>query len=606
MNSEPFQIAIDGPTASGKGTVARLLAQQFGLISLDTGAVYRAITIYFMDNKIDHTKLAQVKTAVEKLDLDVKCDESGNTVVILGGQDITERLHDIPVSVFVPEIAKISIIRTKVRDIQKTIAGGKTFVCEGRDITSVVFPQARFKFYLDAKLKERAKRRYLQEIAKGEKVTLAQVQSGIDSRDRADMTREISPLVRVPDAIRINATKKSAKQVVAKMERIIKKKLGKQEKQKKNDFKKPVGAVVVRRLAKIILYVPYKMVFWTKITNKKELKQHRGKGVILAVQHRSNLDVLSLISCMPTLPINLVGKESLFKIRLLNWFLRCMNAVPLRAGNDLAMIRHNLGVLKRNEVLAIFPEGTRSFNPEDALAVRNGTAVIALKSGAPIVPIVTNRAPRMFRLCKFKIGKTIYPKDYADKNELSAKIKESMSQLLEGFEVAQKQKKWQREPIFNARAITFVDGKLLAIKRVRDGHQFYGIPGGHVDEGETARETIVREVKEETNIDVTVTRELYRLKSPFNGENKSKMLGMYLCQYRSGTVSKTNADEYTAGIENKLSRHDGKPKGTYDPCLLPLADLKTVELRPVEVQKQLLKDLKKYGTRLTIPTKFLK
>jgi len=611
---QQYVIAIDGPTASGKGTVARMLARNLGISCLDTGAMYRAVGMYFLDNKIDHNDPDAVTAAVQGLSLDVKCVD-GQTLVYNNGIDVTPRLYDLEISSFTPVIARVPEVRVEVRKIQKAIAKEQSLVIEGRDITSVVFPNARFKFYLDAQLDARSYRRHKQEVAKGVAISYDQVRTNIFERDRADMTRPESPLIRVKDAIMVNATKKSALQVVAEMELIIKRQLKLDEKREAKkarrprihpDFRRPFGATAFRLYMKLFVFLPYHLICWQRVFNRKELKQHRGKPVIFAIQHRSNSDVASIFMAFTTYMLHFIGKESLFKPRtFLNWFLRSLNGFPIRPGNDLAVIRHSLGILKKKQTLVIFPEGRRNFNPEDALAVRNGAAVIAMKSGAPIVPIVTRRAPRPFRFNAFKIGATIWPEKCADKNEMSSKLKESMSALLEGFEYTPKPKKWERMSIENSRGIVFINGKLLVIKRVKEGETFYVLPGGHTDPGETPREAIVREIKEECNVDTIVTRELYRNVNNSMPEG-SRNQACFLCEYRGGTVSKTDfAEEYQPGYENKIGR-DGKPRGTREPMLIDVSEIAKIDLRPACVKKQLLKDTEKYGIHLTRATKYLK
>lgn len=225
--TEIFQIAIDGPVASGKGTVARLLAKHLGYLCLDTGAVYRGIACHFIDNDIDINDTAALIVALKRMKLSVKCIE-GSTSIFLDEQDITKRIRDNLVSTYVFKIAKLPEVRLKVRSIQYSIAKENTLVCEGRDITSVVFPRARFKFFLTAKLKVRAIRRHAELIKKGEDIRLERVIDQIYDRDKADKNREKSPLKRVKDAIKIDSSKQDAYSVVRQMEKIIRKGLMKE------------------------------------------------------------------------------------------------------------------------------------------------------------------------------------------------------------------------------------------------------------------------------------------------------------------------------------------------------------------------------------------
>jgi len=221
-----FQIAIDGPTASGKGTVARKLARKFGFLCLDTGALYRGITLFFLDHEIDFNDPVSYSRALQEIDLQPKCIE-GTTLVFLNGENVTNRIRDNNVSINVPKLAKKPEVREKVRQIQKLVGENSNLVCEGRDTTSVVFPKARFRFYLTASVNARAERRLLDLQSKGEGVSIEELREQIAERDRLDMTRSESPLVKVKDAIVIDATRINAYQVGKRMEKIITKELAK-------------------------------------------------------------------------------------------------------------------------------------------------------------------------------------------------------------------------------------------------------------------------------------------------------------------------------------------------------------------------------------------
>jgi len=221
-----YQIAIDGPVASGKGTVAKSLARKFGFLCLDTGALYRGITLFFLDHYVDINDTVSCNRALHEINLDVKCVE-GATFVILNGEDVTKRIRDNIVSTTVPKIAKNPEVRAKVREVQKAVGERSNLICEGRDITSVVFPEAKFKFYLTASVESRAQRRLLDLQSKGDPTPIETLREQISERDKMDMTRSESPLVQVKDAIVLDATKINAYQVVKRMEKIISKELAK-------------------------------------------------------------------------------------------------------------------------------------------------------------------------------------------------------------------------------------------------------------------------------------------------------------------------------------------------------------------------------------------
>ena len=215
--SDNYIIAIDGPTASGKGTVAKLLSQKLNIPCLSTGSIYRAITVYYLDHNVSSDDIEQIERTINRIDIDVKCDQCGNTIVHIDGKDVTERLHDFSVSDAVHCYGRIPCIRKRAAYFQKLIASRNSIICEGRDITSVIFPNARYKFYLTAGLVVRANRRYKQEVKKDATTTFYDVIRSIWRRDTADMSRELSPLVCVKDAKVINSNALSIDQVVDSM-----------------------------------------------------------------------------------------------------------------------------------------------------------------------------------------------------------------------------------------------------------------------------------------------------------------------------------------------------------------------------------------------------
>jgi len=231
--------------------------------------------------------------------------------------------------------------------------------------------------------------------------------------------------------------------------------------------------------------------------------------------------------------------------------------------------------------------------------------MMAIKAGVPIVPMVLKRAPRPFIPNAIKIGATISTEQYQNKkleksdlNDLSAKIQESMAGLLDGFEHKPKPKRWEKEESKMSRGVVFVDGKLLVIKRVKEEKEYYVLPGGHADEGESARDAVAREVQEETGVKCEPVRLLYKYKH--NKPDNPRLEGMqsvYLCEYKSGEPAPTDAEEYT---------DTSRENGTYEPMLMDIETLKTVDFRYDGIKTQLLRDIERYGTNLTRSTKYVK
>lgn len=219
------QIAIDGPTASGKGTVAKMLAKNLGFLYLDTGAIYRGIAVFFLESGLTKELLNAFVPLLDACDIFVTAD-GGDNKVMLNGKDITERIRENEVSVTVPIVATLIEVQEKVHRIQRKIATLGNIVCEGREVTSVVFPNADFKFYLTASIGVRTYRRYMQMRSKGEPIPLSQIKRQIRARDEMDMNRENCPLVQVPDAIRVDTSHANPYQSTKQMERLVRRRLG--------------------------------------------------------------------------------------------------------------------------------------------------------------------------------------------------------------------------------------------------------------------------------------------------------------------------------------------------------------------------------------------
>lgn len=195
-------ITIDGPSGAGKSTVAKLIADKLGFKYLDTGAMYRAVTLYMIENQVDIKNEEEVINALNKLNIGF----DSNYRIYLDSQDITEDIRKEKVVKFVSEVSAISSVRRKMVDLQRDIAKEYNYILDGRDAGSVVFPNADYKFYLEASLEERAKRRYKEELLKEVDISFEEVRESIKKRDKYDSNRKDSPLVVPENAIMIDTT----------------------------------------------------------------------------------------------------------------------------------------------------------------------------------------------------------------------------------------------------------------------------------------------------------------------------------------------------------------------------------------------------------------
>lgn len=195
-------ITIDGPSGAGKSTIAKLIADKLGFKYLDTGAMYRAVTLYMIENQVDIKNEEEVINALNKLNIGF----DSNYRIYLDSQDITEDIRKEKVVKFVSEVSAISSVRRKMVDLQRDIAKEDNYILDGRDAGSVVFPNADYKFYLEASLEERAKRRYKEELSKEVDISFEAVKESIKKRDKYDSNRKDSPLVVPENAIIIDTT----------------------------------------------------------------------------------------------------------------------------------------------------------------------------------------------------------------------------------------------------------------------------------------------------------------------------------------------------------------------------------------------------------------
>lgn len=208
-------VAIDGPAGAGKSTVAQLAAKELGYTYIDTGAMYRAVAwkVLQQGGKITDEKILAV---IPDIDVDLSY-ENGKTTVRVDGQDVTGEIRTPEVSHIVSQVAALGPVREKMVDLQRKMAERGGVLMDGRDIATNVLPGADVKIYLTASIAERANRRYKELREKGLAVNLADIERDIAARDKADMEREISPLVQAEDATLLDTTGMTIPEVVARI-----------------------------------------------------------------------------------------------------------------------------------------------------------------------------------------------------------------------------------------------------------------------------------------------------------------------------------------------------------------------------------------------------
>lgn len=216
-----FIVTVDGPAGSGKSTIAKIIAKKYGFTYLDTGAMYRMIALYALENSID----LQDSKAIETMLKNTKLDIVGNQF-FLNGKDVSDEIRTPRVSAIVSPVSAIKEVRVKLVDLQREISKGKSVILDGRDIGTVVFPSGDVKIYLVASPEERAKRRLKEYEEKGVEADYESVLASIKERDFIDSTRKESPLKKAEDAHEIDSNTMSIDEVVEVISKYIDEKIG--------------------------------------------------------------------------------------------------------------------------------------------------------------------------------------------------------------------------------------------------------------------------------------------------------------------------------------------------------------------------------------------
>ena len=202
-------VAIDGPAGSGKSTIAKIIAKKFNFTYIDTGAMYRMITLYLLENNIDFDDLKEIEKVLNTVNLDMQGDK-----FYLNNVDVSTKIREKRINENVSKVASIKIVRSNLVDLQRKVSNNKNVILDGRDVGTVIFPNAQVKIFLIASPEERARRRYNEFLEKKIEITYDEVLKSIKERDHIDSTRDESPFVKADDAIELDSTNLTIDDVV--------------------------------------------------------------------------------------------------------------------------------------------------------------------------------------------------------------------------------------------------------------------------------------------------------------------------------------------------------------------------------------------------------
>ena len=217
-----MQVAIDGPASSGKSTISKLIAKENHFVYLDTGAMYRVVTLAVLKNQISLDDHRAIEQLVQTIEIGFSMQD-GKQSVFMNGEDVTDEIRSVEVTRNVSAVSALKEVRTRLVHLQQEIAENHSIIMDGRDIGTVVLPQAEIKIFLVASVEERAKRRFIENQEKGIEMSYEELVEDIRRRDHIDSTRKESPLRKAEDAIEVDTTKMTIEDVVKVVTALIQK-----------------------------------------------------------------------------------------------------------------------------------------------------------------------------------------------------------------------------------------------------------------------------------------------------------------------------------------------------------------------------------------------
>ena len=369
-----IRIAIDGPGGAGKSSVAKAVSRALGIIYVDTGALYRNIGLYMLDNGIDTKDQDKVIPALDNISIEMKF-EDGRQIILLNGSDRGDDIRTPAVSMAASEVSAIPAVRDFLMDTQRNIAKKNSVIMDGRDIGTVILPDAEVKIFLTASPEARAYRRYRELVSKGKDVTLKQVFDEMVERDRNDSTRSVAPCVQAKDAVLLDNSKLTEQETVDKILEIVK--------------KKTKDTTPLYKFLKALVGPIYRLVF--NVTFKGVENIPTAGGVLLCPNHVAAIDVISIGVCSPR-QIWCIAKKELFEIPVLGGLVKSLGAVKIDRGTaDVGAIKAAVSAIGDGRMVVIFPQGHRC--PGVNLAstdVRHGAGFIAYHARCNVIPVCIN------------------------------------------------------------------------------------------------------------------------------------------------------------------------------------------------------------------------
>jgi cytidylate kinase len=379
-------IAIDGPAGSGKSTIAREVAKRLGLRYLDTGAMYRAVTLLALEAGLLPERIAEAAALAANMDLRLEERPDDLSRVFLGEREVSDEIRGRLVSEHVSAVSADPGVRRVLTNRQRHEASKGDAVLEGRDMGTVVVPKAEVKVFLTASPEERARRRQAQLEAKGMGQPLRELLEDIMVRDRLDSGRKTAPLKRAADAVVIDTTDMSITEVVDAVSALVQQSQpDKPQKWLLCRMQRGPLDTLLYRIAYFVLRPTWRFFYRIRVVGVEHFPL-RGP-VVVACNHRAMIDPFVLGSNSPRM-IHYMAKSELWKFKPLAWAMERFGTFPVNRGEvDREAIKQGLQILESSEVLGLFPEGHCN-KGEGLLPLRAGISLFSFRDGVITVPAI--------------------------------------------------------------------------------------------------------------------------------------------------------------------------------------------------------------------------
>ena len=437
-----YIVAIDGTAGTGKGTITKLIAKKMGLVNIDTGIFYRCVSLAMVQRNVTLDEKEKIIALADQITVEIQ-NKDGEQIVYLDGKEVTKEIRSKEVTQIVSFVSSIVEVREIVTRLerslgQKYLKENKSIIMEGRDITTVVFPEAEVKIYMDASLEERVKRRIKENVEKGIDMSYEEVKENIQKRDENDKNKQVGALKIAKDAVVVDTTDKTIEEVQKRVEEIIKEKTDKKEeqqvkteKEKKSIKKKePISKRIQRTIVKGILKFLYIVVYRVKVEGKENVPEEGS--FILCGNHVSYIKVPIVVLFNPR-KVNFIAKAELFNNPILNWLGYLFDAIPVKRGKqDVESMKRSLKVINSGEVLGLFPEGTRN-GLEKKVKVKNGAAYMAIRTGAPVLPVGIKVTKRPFPKVIVNFGKLLDYSEYKSKVPEKEVLEKTTNEIMDNI-----------------------------------------------------------------------------------------------------------------------------------------------------------------------------